>query len=524
MSNVDDWDLGAEEDPLDTPIEEITKEDLALVPELVDVVWNFAVIFSGMKLYPYQEEFGRRFIESVLSNDSDEITALFSRQSGKTEVAADVVASLMVLLPIFAGLPMYARLLAKFKRGVLIGTFAPTGEQADILFDRVRDRLTSERAKMFLAEEEIDDEAQEKGVMVRLRRLRSLVRVQTAHPKAKIEGSTYHVIIMDESQGADQRVWSKSISPMGAFTNATKVMLGTPDITRGIFYKTIQRNKRMETERGGKRNHFQFDWRTAAKYNKNYALYVRKEMSKLGSDSDEFRLAYKLEWILERGMFVTGSVLDALGDRGMPRVKKGAAGVLVGIDPARKIDSTVVTAVWVDWDRPNENGLFHHKVLDWLEMPGENWEEQYFRIIDFISNYRCIGVAIDNGGMGDPIADRLTRLLPPDIPVHALSSSPLAQSERWKYLTTLMTGSHPQYGTLFAYPADKSARRTRTWKRFYQQMIELEKRYQGPYMLAEGPTDIGGHDDFCDSLALACVISKDFTMPEIEVVENFFMR
>lgn len=511
------------DDELSAPIEAITKEDLLLVPELIDVIWKFAVVFSGVAMFPYQEEFGRRFIGSILSNDGDEITALFSRQSGKTETASNVVASLMILLPILAGLPEYARLLAKFKDGIMIGTFAPVGDQANLLYDRVRDRLTCDRAKNILADPEIDDSVQERGGMVRLRRLRSLVRVQTAHPKAKIEGTTYHVILMDESQGLDERVWAKSISPMGASTNATKVMLGTPDITRGVFYKTIQRNRRKETERGGKKSHFQFDWKTAAKYNKNYAIYVRKEMQSLGADSDEFRLAYKLEWILERGMFITSSALDELGDKGMNRVSKGVSGVLIGIDPARKIDSTVVTAVWVDWDRPNENGLFHHRILDWLEMPGENWEEQYFRIVDFIGGYRVIGVGIDNGGMGDPIADRLTRLLPPDVPVHALASSPAAQSERWKYLTTLMAGAHPYWGSLFSFPAHPSARRTKTWKRFYQQMIDLEKKYQGPYMLTEAPNEAGAHDDFPDSLALACVISKDFTMPEIEVLDNFLV-
>lgn len=320
-------------------------------------------------------------------------------------------------------------------------------------------------------------------------------------------------------------VTGQSISPMGSATNATKIMLGTPDITRGVFYKTIKRNQRDATRRGGRINHYQFDWKVGAKHNPNYAKYVAKEQTRLGPDSDEFRLAYRLEWLLERGMFTTTGRMEDLGDRGMQRVKHWGQPVLIGVDPARKIDSTVVTAVWVDWDKPNENGMFHHRVLDWLEMEGEDWENQYFRIATFVSNYPgTVAVGVDGGGMGDAVADRLVHLLPPSIQVIALSSSPQAQHERWRYLTELMTGTHPYYGNLFAYPAHASARRTKTWRRFYQQMTELEKKYQGPYMLTEAPKENGAHDDFPDSSALACILSKDFSLPEVEILDNFLLR
>jgi hypothetical protein len=441
-----------------------------------------------------------------------------------TETVANVVPALMVLLPILAGVPIYAHLLAKFKHGIMVGTFAPIKEQAATLYERIHDRLTSPRAKRFLSDPEINDYVEEKGSKRQLSRLRSYVRVMSAHPKAQIESKSYHLIIMDESQHCDDRMWTKSISPMGAATNATKVMLGTPDVVKGVFYKTIRLNIRQQTQRGGRQNHFQYDWKVAAKCNPNYAKYVAKERKKIGDDSDEFRLAYKLEWILERGMFTTSSRMEELGDRRMRRVKTWAGHTYIGIDPARKVDSTVVTAVWVDWNRPNENGLCHHRVLDWMEMPGEGWEEQYFRIRDFILRYNCQGVCVDEGGMGDTVIDRLAHLLPSDIPVVPGGSSPKEQSKRWKYLTTLLTGSHDYYGTLFAYPAHPDARKTKTWQRFISQMTDLEKKYQGPYMMAEAPNETGAHDDFPDSLALACILSQDGSLPEIEVSDNVLMR
>ena len=53
--------------------------------ELVNAIFSFCEIYSGVTLFPYQEQFSKRVIRSVLENDGEEITALFSRQSGKSE-------------------------------------------------------------------------------------------------------------------------------------------------------------------------------------------------------------------------------------------------------------------------------------------------------------------------------------------------------------------------------------------------------------------------------------------------------
>lgn len=51
--------------------------------DLVDLIFNFCEVYSGRILYPYQEQWGRRIIRSVLENDGEELSALFARQSGK---------------------------------------------------------------------------------------------------------------------------------------------------------------------------------------------------------------------------------------------------------------------------------------------------------------------------------------------------------------------------------------------------------------------------------------------------------
>ena len=46
-------------------------------PELVGMVYNFCAVLTGVKMYPYQEQYSKRLIRSVLTNDGAEITALF---------------------------------------------------------------------------------------------------------------------------------------------------------------------------------------------------------------------------------------------------------------------------------------------------------------------------------------------------------------------------------------------------------------------------------------------------------------
>lgn len=497
-------DLDPEPEPLDA-------RSQAFVDDLVEKIIVFMHELVGHELYPYQITAARRIIESVVVNDGEELTILMSRQSGKSETVADVVAALLVLLPKLAQMDPFKELLGKFKRGFWVGIFAPTDEQADTIFSRAVSRLTSDHAMDILLDPELDEMPDGRGKIIKLKKSGSLCRMQTAHPRAKIESKSYHLIIVDEAQHADEHVVRKSIHPMGAFYNASLVKLGTPDVKKGDFYKAIQLNKRRQTRRGAKQNHFEYDWKVCARYNPNYRKYVEKERQRLGEDSDEFRLSYALEWLLERGMFVTQSVMEELSDPKMDIVKSWfKSPVLVGIDPARRIDSTVVTVVWVDWDRPDEFGYYEHRILNWLELHGDDWEEQYWRICDFLQYYDVLGVGVDSQGVGDAVAERLKRLLP-RAEVHALRSNRPDQSDRWKHLMELIQRR------MIVWPGSAKAKRNKVHQRFMQQMLDLEKHYEGPHLLARAPDEAEAHDDYPDSLALACVLTKEMTMPTVEV-------
>ena len=750
------------------PVDELDELSQNFVNKLIEKIMDFLVVLVGHDLHPYQKPLARRIIESVLINDGEEITALASRQSGKSETVADVVATLMVLLPRLAKL--YPDLLGKFKDGLWVGLFAPTEGQAETLFGRTVTRLTSERAIEIMDDPEIDDSTARVGGVTRqikLKKSGSTITMMTANPRAKIESKSFHLVVIDECQEADDFVVSKSISPMLAYYAGTMVKTGTPTTSKNNFYRSIQLNRRRQTGRGARQNHFQWDWREVAKVQPNYEKFIKKEMLRIGEDSDEFQMSYNCltpdtkvltkdlkyveigsvqvgdilvgfdekpytkgahrkikettvtkaerimrptyainlsdgtivkssdghlwlvstagrrtvwkrtdelvstdrifkifdtwehiedyrtgylaaafdgeghfsrqamlgfsqrenvmlnkvrtyltelgfkywerketgtnndvtvlhiaggrasmsrflgqirperllqkvdinsfgsigrhdfvgqdfehplvlsvefigeqevvaletttqtfiaeglashncKWLLERGMFVTSTVMDELGDTSQEIVKAWhKTPVVVGIDPARKTDSTVVTVVWVDWDRPDEFGYFDHRVLNWLEIQGDDWEEQYFQIVNFLENYDVLAVGVDANGVGDAVAQRL-KLLLPRAEVSSLTSSSSEQSRRWKHLQALIQRR------MISWPAHAKTRRLRTFKRFYQQMGDAEVTFKGPNFLVAAPDEAHAHDDFVDSLSIACSLTENLVMPEVVASSNPF--
>jgi hypothetical protein len=180
------------------------------------------------------------------------------------------------------------------------------------------------------------------------------------------------------------------------------------------------------------------------------------------------------------------------------------------------MDSTVVTVVWVDWDRPDEFGYFDHRVLNWLELQGDDWEEQYFQITNFLANYDVLAIGVDANGVGDAVAQRLKILMGSRSEVISLTSSPTEQSSRFKHLQALIQRK------ALSFPNHAKTRRLGIHKRFVQQMVDAEIQYKGPNFTVAAPKEAYAHDDFVDSLAIACSLTKELVMPTVEISSNPF--
>ncbi len=140
------------------------------------------------------------------------------------------------------------------------------------------------------------------------------------------------------------------------------------------------------------------------------------------------------------------------------------------------------------------------------------YEEQYYQIVEFLDNYDVAYLGVDAQGMGGPFADRLKRLMGHRTEVIEVTSDLKNQSERWKHLIQLLQRN------MVIYPGHSKARRTRVWKRFRQQMEDAEKVMKNSYLLVQAPDDTrDAHDDYVDSLAIACMMTQQDSVPEVEI-------
>lgn len=491
--------------------------------ELVDRIYNFCEVYSGRVMYKYQTQFSKRIIRSVLENDGAEITALFARQSGKTETIAITVGGLMIILPQLANMPMFADdpRLQMFKDGLWVGIFAPSQRQAQITYRRMKSRIQCKESMAILEDPDFRLEfSTSNGQTVALTN-GSFVTAISASDGSNIEGESFKFIICEECQDISNYKIRKSIHPMGAAYNATICKIGTATTFKGDFYEAIQRNKKDYEEKKIKiRNHFEYNYKVVQKYNPKYAKYIEREKRSLGENSDEFRLSYNLEWIISRGMFVDIDQLEEdCGDVFLDRVDRDlvanhTAGIDVGGGSDKKkkdADSTVVTVVEVDWDNPvlmessfNEETqeeeiylAYNTYIKDWLKIGAEiaeDYEEQYAIIMDYLKNFRISKLVVD-ATRESSLGQRIRANVSYDVELFVFSTK--SKSDLYKNLDKEINSGRAKF------PRSPDTVNTKEYQEFIQQMGDLEKGYSGSNLVVSHPPERGAHDDYADSWALA---------------------
>lgn len=497
--------------------------------ELVNRIYNFCEVYSGKVMYSYQTQFSKRIIRSVLENDGEELTALFARQSGKTETIAITVGGLMIILPQLANMPMFLNdtRLQSFKDGFWVGIFAPSQRQAQITYRRMKSRLQCKESMLILNDPDFRLSFSTSNGQTCALSNGSFVTAISASDGSNIEGESFKFIICEEAQDISNYKIRKSIHPMGAAYNATICKIGTATTFKGDFFEAITRNKKdYETGRLKIRNHFEYNYKVVMKYNPKYAKYIDREKRSLGETSDEFRMSYNLEWIISRGMFVDIEKLEKeCGEEYLERVSSDhranhVAGVDVGGGSSKnrnEADSTVVTIVEVDWDNPvlmesttdEETGedivylAYNTYIKDWLEISpeiAENYEEQYSILMDYFKNFRISRLVIDatrEASLGQRIKANVKFEVVPFV------FSSRSKSDIYKHLQTEINTCRAHF------PTGEQTVETKEYKKFTQQIADLQKSYSGSFLVVAHPPERGAHDDYPDSWALALWASKD---------------
>ena len=434
--------------------------------------------------------------------------------SGKTQAVAMITAACMVVLPSLA--EKFPDQFGMFIKGFWAGCFGPIGEQAVTMFDRVHSVFTTDNSKRLFIEElkmPIPAQGGARGNLIRLRN-KSFIRYQSGGKRAKVESKTYHLIILDECQDMEAFKIRKSIIPSGAAVNATIVATGTPDIYIGYFYDTIEQNKILDITNPGQ-SHFEVDYLTVQRYNPMYKKFIQKEIKRLGIDSDEFKMAYRLIWPITKGMVFSKAQLEEKAyDKSLKVVKEyKETPCIAGLDLGKSQDSTVVTVLKVDWNEADEEGNVPKQILNWLELEGDNWEDQYDKVVDFLSNYWIETLVCDSSGVGDPVREHYAVLLP-QISVVPFVFSPTTKDIGYKYFIQEVNSRR------VVIPAHPHVRDTKKFKKFEQQMTTLKKKYSGKFLSPTSVDEEKGHDDYPDSLMLAVFGTYYEIMPEIEIDDN----
>lgn len=517
--------------------------------QIVSKILKFVSLLCNVEFYAYQETFAFRIIESVVgiageTTEGATITGLWARQSGKTEAIADTTLALCIILPaLYDAFPDDSRFIP-FAKGFWAGIYAPIDWQANISFGRMRQVLATDQAKEVLNDEEIDV-----GIVTNRAALfafsnGSRVLAKSASPETQLEGDTHHLIVLEECQKITRSKVDKEIEPMRAATGGTMVKIGTAWHSRGGFHMSIQDNVE-QYERGGKRSHFEFDYvtviaekqrayndelargETPNPFHLNYERYVNEQIRQHGIDSDEFQMNFGCKWKETRIIAIKNSTLMAARVLSHERGRSRMGFQVAGLDIGGMHDATVLSTIFVDREHPIINSthvpeadedrqIFYPKILmDWKEFMGdfEGDDGQYNLLYQYLMETNVQILAIDATSIGNPVFQRMSAMLEPQIICYPFVFSTPTKHNLYKYYIQELSSGR------FKFAAGTKTQEDREYQKFIREHESLDKVVRGQYVVYEASE--GEHDDYPDSAALACWaerLMEDLIMPEVVAI------
>ena len=432
-------------------------------------------------LREYQLEIGRAVMESVTGGKGLTFTVEIARQGGKNELSAQLATLLMTMLMIRGGNMIKAA-----------PTFLP---QALISMNRLKERLDDAGYGGFWRTES--------GNAVVLGKAKQLFL--SAEPHANVVGNTAHILLeMDEAQDIESDKYHKDFRPMGASTNVTTVLYGTPWDGHSLLEEEAQANMELERKDGVKR-HFSVPWEEVARHSPPYRRYVESERERMGETHPLFRTQYLLLPVSGRGgLFTAGDTSQLQGSHSRVRGPARGAVYVAGLDvgggsdqtlmSGRKPDSTVLTIGELDFsstDTINRDPAV--RVVEHYEWQGIPHHKLYPRLVDLLKNvWRCRRVAVDATGMGEGIASVLSKALG----TSAVTSLRFSAQSKSRLGYDLLSAVNS--GRLKMYARDGSEE----WGEFWRQVTSARVQYRMDKTMNFYVEESRGHDDYLNSLAL----------------------
>lgn len=454
---------------------------------------NHLKIQHDVVFYPYQEMVSDEILKALIQNlrltsgatEEDikklklvEIPIEFSRQAGKTTAVVYTVEFILTWLTVY------------FNRQIHIGIFAPQIEQARTDFERLKIALRKVEDMVVVSEETKKLVREQENAKTLVLPDGSSCYIAPVTKTSKPESKTLDLMIFEESQDLDDKIVKESIWPIGASTNAPRIYIGTAG-TRLCYFRTVgmQSNalKLYFDDIAAQRRTIYLA--TGEAKHLIYENTIKQEIEKNGIESDEIQRPYFGKWLIGTGNFTTEEELDKLYGDYRCHYQQKEYECFAGIDTAKHPDSTVVTII-----RYNK-ALNRKELLNWCELRGENYKDQFDVICDFLKNYRIAAIAIDSTGQGDFMPDmfeRETEWQDERSGLYRVKFSAISKDMIYKNLKVTIKE------LLTTLPKiDKKG------EKFRQQMLDLQQEYKGQLLSVHHPDDPNAHDDYPDSWALA---------------------
>lgn len=225
----------------------------------------------GHAMRGYQLEAARPLAQHLLSRSGEQFAIAFSRQAGKDEMMAQVIAWV---------------LLRNAERGGTIVVAAPTlRPQAMISRDRLRDRLLANPLTAPLTR------VSDRTVAVGMAKAVFVSAARTANAR----GLTADLgLIANEAQDIRASMWDAVFDPMAASTNATTIFMGTV-WTRDTLLARQMRYLREKQHHSGSQRLFLVPWQRVAQDVPAYGTRVQSRIEQLGDQHPFVRTEYFLE-------------------------------------------------------------------------------------------------------------------------------------------------------------------------------------------------------------------------------------
>ena len=463
----------------------------AFCPDIVDLSHSS---FPGRKLRPYQIEPAWAITASIRHQLGKQFAVVFSRQSGKDEMLAQVLVWLLL-------------------------NYAETGGTAVIAAPTLRPQGAISRDRLIARMREIlpDEVVTREGHIVELGK--ASARFLSALPTANVRGQTADLLLVaNEAQAIQPEVWDPVFDPMAASTNATTLFMGTPWRRDSLLARQMRHLSGIEAETGEQRV-WKVPWTVVAEVIPKYRERVEARIAQFGERHPTIRTEYWLEELDgEEGLFPPHRLAAMQGEHLRRHSAEPGKTYALLIDVAgeeefggsaeafasgTRRDSTALTVVEVD-GASGDSPIY--RVVDRMRWTGTRHTVLCDQLTDLARNvWRAERVVIDGTGIGAGLAsfleDRLrSRSLGRAIPVERFTFTQQSKSELgWAFIGAIDTGRYKEYRD----PAPVGSPARSPTDEFWAELrgIEYETLTNPRRSMKWGATG-RGHDDLVMSAAL----------------------